>query len=471
VPNFSLFSEKLEAIFSKMCAEGKELDYVNGNETLDVATVDGQRMHLGIDHRRICADEVVSIVVLMAAMEHLGLDTIRKFMTFEPSGEANDSANLTAEGLPFNPFMWNGMLALCSLLQEQTGDALRVVADAWANLCRMGVEEPVQYCEAWEAEDKKKHYHRVMALIHNSMDRGTFPRTTAADSVVKLFFRLRSIACTSENLCGIAACIANGGLNPWTSKRIVKAENAKQLLSLMYSAGCETVSGEFSFKVGVPAKNSREGVILLAIPNLGGFCVTSPTLTWQGVSQGGLKFCFDFSETFNCHALSGDSTASAKYDSTLYHFHTDTDLCHDLLHAAEMGNFPQLKVLENIGFDLSYADYDHRSVAHVAAARGHISVLKYLFKHNVDMAAQDRWGITPVEEAMRTGNEEAARALKFMIQRGQDLDDTRSNTSRMSYAPASAQRRSVPPCAARELRQGSKRLSVTISPLPEFEDE
>merc|ERR1719272_1332597 len=133
------------------------------------------------------------------------------------------------------------------------------------------------------------------------MDRSTFPSTTDPDNVVALFFKLRSISCTSEDLCSIATCVANGGRNPWTGKQICHAKNAKQLLSLMYSAGCETVSGEFSFKVGIPAKNSREGVILLAIPNLAGVCVSSPTLTWQNVSKGGLKFCFDFSETFNCH--------------------------------------------------------------------------------------------------------------------------------------------------------------------------
>merc|ERR1712071_442806 len=107
----------------------------------------------------------------------------------------------------------------------------------------------------------------------------------------------------SEDLCNIAACVANGGLNPWTGKRICAPENAKHLISLMYAAGCETQSGEFSFKVGVPAKSNKEGVILLAIPNVGGICVVSTELGPQGVSKGGLKFCFDFSSTFNCHAL------------------------------------------------------------------------------------------------------------------------------------------------------------------------
>jgi len=253
-----------------------------------------------------------------------------------------------------------------------------------------------------------------MALIHKSLDIAQFPQKTAPNVVVNLFFKLRSLVCSTDELCSIGACIANGGKNPWTGLRICQANNAKHLMSLMYSAGCETVSGEFSFKVGIPAKNSREGVMLLAIPNMGGLCVISSQLTWQGVSKGGLKFCFDFSEEFNCHALAGDSTAAAKYDPSLYHFHTDTDLCHDLLHAAEMGNFPQLKFLTNMGFNLCYADYDFRNAAHVAAAKGNIKVLKYLYKNNADMTAKDRWGVTPCEEAVRTGNARAAAILEKM---------------------------------------------------------
>ena len=43
-----------------------------------------------------------------------------------------------------------------------------------------------------------------------------------------------------------------------------------------------------------------------------------------------------------------------------------------------------------LGFDLSYADFDRRSAAHVAATRGHVKVLQYLAKRGVDMSATDR---------------------------------------------------------------------------------
>jgi glutaminase len=280
----------------------------------------------------------------------------------------------------------------------------------------MDSAQPVECDSSWEEDDKRKHYHRVQALIHNSLDQGRFPSVTMPDTVVDLFFRLRSFASTMGNLGSIAACIANSGRHPLTEAQICNPMNVKYLLALMYSAGCDSQSGEFSFKVGIPAKSSREGVILCVIPNLAGIVVASRSLNERGVSKGGLKFCFDFSQAFNCHSLSGDSAGAAKYDPKLYHFHTDMDLCHDLLHAAETGSLSMLVSLANMGFSLSYTDYDRRSAAHLAASKGHTSVLKYLFKHSADMWAKDRWGVTPLEEAVR---EERSRAVAYLS--GPDL--------------------------------------------------
>lgn len=261
------------------------------------------------------------------------------------------------------------MLALCALLQNSLDDAFEAVADAWRLLCGGSSEQLVQCDEVWRAEDRRKHHHRVMALLHGSLDNGKFPRVEQEKEIVDLFFQLRSISGTSEDLCSVAACLANGGLNPWTGQQICKSENAKHMLSLLYSAGCETQSGEFSFQVGVPAKSSREGVIMLVIPNLAVVCVAGPSLNRHGVSKGGLQFCFAFSELFNCHALSGASTTAAKYDPTIYSFHTDMSLCSELLDAAESGNLHSLKMLTSIGFDVNYADYDGRSAGTWPRAR------------------------------------------------------------------------------------------------------
>lgn len=266
---------------------------------------------------------------------------------------------------------------------------------------------------------------------------------TPTENVLALFFNLRSIRTTTRELCSMAACFANGGKNPWSGSQIFEPESVTHLLSLMYSSGCGALSGEFSFKVGIPAKSSREGVVLLAIPRFAGVVVAAKELNQSHVSRGGFKFCVDFSDHFNCHALSGDSTVSRKLDPTMYHFNTDMRLCEDLLYAAEAGNIMSLHLLVNLGFSLSSADYDGRCAAHLAAARGHLRVIKFLYKHGADITAQDRWGCTPLEEARRGGHHKVEAALNRMVNRdARDCSDAGSVVSGISNASSASGKRS-----------------------------
>merc|ERR1719247_3602408 len=105
------------------------------------------------------------------------------------------------------------------------------------------------------------------------------------------------------DLGSIAAVLANGGVHPMTNVTVFQPDTVKCVLSMMYSAGCEAQSGELSFKVGVPAKSSSEGAILIVWPNIMGLCIVSPEVQENGVSVGGLKFCSDLGNEFNCHVL------------------------------------------------------------------------------------------------------------------------------------------------------------------------
>jgi glutaminase len=182
---------------------------------------------------------------------------------------------------------------------------------------------------------------------------------------------------------------------------------------------------------------------MLVLPNLAGVCVAGPSLNRHGVSKGGLQFCFAFSELFNCHALSGASATAAKYDPTLYNFHTDMELCSELLDAAETGNIHYLKMLASIGFDVNYADYDGRSAAHLAASKGHCKMLKFLGKKGADMSAEDRWGVTPLQEAKRTGNVKAEALINTLLSDTDSMNGGDDNCSVMSCGQTGTKLQSV----------------------------
>ncbi|KAL2644033.1 hypothetical protein R1flu_011620 [Riccia fluitans] len=68
--------------------------------------------------------------------------------------------------------------------------------------------------------------------------------------------------------------------------------------------------------------------------------------------------------------------------------------------AVVRGNHELLRRLVEAGVNLSAADYDHRTALHLAAAEGSFLCTKLLLESGADVFAQDRWGRTPLDEAV-----------------------------------------------------------------------
>ena len=96
---------------------------------------------------------------------------------------------------------------------------------------------------------------------------------------------------TAESESIIAATLANGGTCPITGETVMKPESVKNVLSLMLSCGLYNYSGDFAFKVGLPAKSGISGVILVVIPNVMGICLWSPPVDSFNNSVRGHHFC------------------------------------------------------------------------------------------------------------------------------------------------------------------------------------
>lgn len=76
--------------------------------------------------------------------------------------------------------------------------------------------------------------------------------------------------------------------------------------------------------------------------------------------------------------------------------------------------YPQLNILESI-------DYDFRSAAHVAAAEGRLEIIQFLFekcqKSDFEriMNREDRWNLSPLDEAYRNGHNDICRFINDHI--------------------------------------------------------
>ena len=181
----------------------------------------------------------------------------------------------------------------------------------------------------------------------------------------------------------MAATLANHGTCPITRDAVLDPSIVKDTLSLMYMCGMYDFSGQFAFKIGLPAKSGVSGCLLLVVPDVGGFCVWSPRLDRMGNSVRGVQFCEALARhTHNrYHIFSGvvrsphsrtataaislgdDAEADANDDADL--FRESTFVEPRIIHTAAVGDVATLRTI--LGLDRWMMD-DAASDAEVAAS-------------------------------------------------------------------------------------------------------
>ncbi|XP_023208686.1 60 kDa lysophospholipase isoform X2 [Xiphophorus maculatus] len=80
--------------------------------------------------------------------------------------------------------------------------------------------------------------------------------------------------------------------------------------------------------------------------------------------------------------------------------------------AAKIGDTEALVALKEMGSDLRLGDFDGRTPLHVAACEGHLRLVQYLLNQGASVHAKDRYGDTPLCNAVRFRHKEVVRLLK-----------------------------------------------------------
>ena len=86
----------------------------------------------------------------------------------------------------------------------------------------------------------------------------------------------------------------------------------------------------------------------------------------------------------------------------------------ELCEAARNGSLNVIEALLASGAPLTAADYDSRTCLHLAASEGNLPIVEYLADRGglAVLNIRDRWGGTPLRDAVREGHTKAAIALK-----------------------------------------------------------
>lgn len=417
IPEFSRFFAEVQSIFDTVSGnrDGNVADLIpqlarvpSDQFAVSVCTIDGQRKSLGDADTLFSLQSSCKPILYCAALEEHGEDVVHRHVGREPSGMSFNELTLNKSGLPHNPMINAGAIMTSSLIGRNRSmadrlDHVRNLVTALSGKTAPNFNNAIFHSERETAD-------RNFALAHYMREVGAFPEDTDIFKALDLYFSACSLEVNVKTLSGIAATLANGGVCPQTGERIFRQSTIKNCLSMMHSCGMYDYSGEFAFTIGLPAKSAVSGVVLAIVPNVMGIAVWSPRLDACGNSVRGVEFLQRLVGKFNFHNYD-NLVESEKLDPRRRQQTTETNRTFSAINAASIGDVNELKRLVAHRHDLDSADYDGRRPIHLAAAEGQLEAVVYLLDQGVETEPLDRWGNTPLDDAIRHARDSIVELL------------------------------------------------------------
>nr|XP_032814999.1 glutaminase liver isoform, mitochondrial-like [Petromyzon marinus] len=420
IPDFENFTAQMDRIHenARGLTWGKVADYIPQLAKfspdlwgVSMCTVDGQRHSIGDTKIPFCLQSCVKPLKYSVAVNELGTQHVHRYVGKEPSGLRFNTLSLNEENKPHNPMVNAGAIVITSLIKQgaHTSEKFDHVMEY---LNKMGGHEYVGFSNA-TFQSERESGDRNFAIGYYLKEKKCFPEGTDLIGCLDFYFQLCSIEVTCESASVMAATLANGGICPTTGERVMSPEAVRNTLSLMHSCGMYDFSGQFAFQVGLPAKSGVSGGILLVVPNVMGVMCWSPALDRLGNSVRGIQFCQELVSVFNFHNYDNLRHFVKKLDPRTEGRDAQAKSVISLLFAAYSGDVSALRRYALSAMDMEQRDYDYRTALHVGSAEGHQDVVRFLLeKCKVNPTPKDRWGNTPMDEAVRFGHQEIVHLLQ-----------------------------------------------------------
>ena len=263
-----------------------------------IATVDGHVYEVGATRQAFTIQSISKPLVYGVALEDRGEDRVRQAIGVEPTGDAFNSISLEpGTGRPLNPMINAGAIATSSLVAGPTREArlARVVDAISAYAGRpLAIDDAV-------FESERSTGHRNRAIGH--MLRNYNIIEDDPDAALELYFKQCAVQIDCRDLALIGATLANSGVNPATGQRAVKSDFIGPILAVMTTCGVYDFTGEWVYRVGMPAKSGVGGGIVAVLPGQLGIGIYSPALDERGNSVRGVKACEAISADLGLHFL------------------------------------------------------------------------------------------------------------------------------------------------------------------------
>lgn len=304
-PSSSPVDQYLKNLHAKYASlkDGKVADYIpelaKANPRwfgICIATRDGHVYEIGDTRQHFTIQSISKALTYGLALEDRGEEFILSRISVEPSGDAFNAISLKpGSGAPFNPMINAGAIAICGqLLQREGKTRVGRILDCLSAYAgrQLDVDTAV-----YESESQTGHRNRAIGWMLKNF--GIIDEEPT--DILESYFQQCAIRVTCRDLALIGATLANQGVNPLTRERAVDLSYVDNVLAVMSTCGMYDYSGEWIYRVGLPAKSGVAGGILAVLPGQLGIGIYSPPLDPQGNSARGIRVCEDLSRDLAFH--------------------------------------------------------------------------------------------------------------------------------------------------------------------------
>ncbi|WP_369413469.1 glutaminase B [Alishewanella maricola] len=285
-PSLEALLQRLLTQYQPRYTEGKVANYIPAlaqvapaQAGVAIATLDGKVSGAGAFEQQFSLQSVSKIFALVMAMNRLD-DELWQRVNMEPSGQPfNSIVQLEWEkGIPRNPVINAGAILVSDVLVSHYSAS----KSAFLSFIRRLAQTDQIYADQQVYQSELEHGNRNAALAYLMKSFGNIEAEVPL--VLAQYFHQCATAISCAELSRALLFLANRGVQPGTQAQICSRRDAHRVNAILSTSGMYDQSGEFAFKVGLPAKSGVGGAIVAIVPQFGVITAWSPPLNRFGNS-------------------------------------------------------------------------------------------------------------------------------------------------------------------------------------------
>jgi glutaminase len=275
-------------------SKGRVADYIpelgNANPAdLSIAIFypDGRCISAGNIDKKFTLQSISKVISLALVLMDRGFQYVFERVGMEPTGDPfNSIAKLEtmAPAKPLNPMINAGALVVTHMIK---GDSVMERFNRLLDFVRKLAGGPSIDYNAKVADSEFEMADLNRSLCYFLKQHHIIREDVEA--LLDLYTKQCAIEMDCLNLARIGLIFAMDGEDPLSGERILPVNVARICKTFMVTCGMYNASGEFSIKVGIPAKSGVSGGILGAVPGRFGIGIFGPSLDDKGNSIAGSK--------------------------------------------------------------------------------------------------------------------------------------------------------------------------------------